>query len=223
MNKQKMVVVGSTGGAVFSKVAQHSFIKEMVLEAVSDRDCGFLSVAKSYGIPTRRIDATSGAIFSDELHETYSEEENVFFLSFYTKLFRGKFVSENRGRILNCHPSILPAFKGMKGFEDTVEYGSRFMGCTLHQVDEGMDTGRPIIQSAIPLNPTLSLQQNRHKLFLAQYYTTVQFLRWVHDGRFEFLVGAGFSVNNVKYDNSMHSPNLDEDLFELIGEANELE
>ena len=216
----RLVVIGSTGGGVFSTIAKHSFIKEMIFEAVSDRECGFISTAERYGLPSRKIESRDGASFSNELLKRFGDAKDLIFLSFYTRLFKGSFVSHNMGRIFNCHPSILPSFKGMRGFEDTVNYGSRFMGCTLHQVDEGMDTGCPIIQAAIPFDPELPLSENRHKVFLAQSYTTIQFLRWVYDGRFTILPSGGFSLSGVNYKPSIFSPNLDGDFFHFISEVN---
>jgi len=222
MDGYKLVVIGSTGGGVFSQIAKHSFVKDMMLEAVSDRSCGFLSVAESFDIPTCLISAKDGYSFSDALLQRYASGPNVIFLSFYTRLFRGEFLAKNKGRVFNCHPSILPSFKGMSGFEDTLAYGSRFMGCTLHEVDEGMDTGSQIIQAAVPCDPSIPDAENRHKVFLTQYYSTVQFLRWISDARLTFLNGGSYALTGVKFTPSIFSPNLDSDFFELIGEENGL-
>ena len=57
-----------------------------------------------------------------------------------------------RGRIMNIHPAILPAFPGLHGQRQALEYGVRVSGCTVHFVDEGMDTGPIIIQAAVPVS-----------------------------------------------------------------------
>jgi phosphoribosylglycinamide formyltransferase-1 len=57
-----------------------------------------------------------------------------------------------RGRIMNIHPAILPSFPGLHGQRQAVEYGVKFSGCTVHFVDEGMDTGPIIIQAVVPVS-----------------------------------------------------------------------
>jgi phosphoribosylglycinamide formyltransferase-1 len=54
---------------------------------------------------------------------------------------------------MNIHPALLPSFPGLHGQRDAAEYGVRISGCTVHFVDEGMDTGPVIIQAAVPVAP----------------------------------------------------------------------
>jgi len=56
-------------------------------------------------------------------------------------------------RILNIHPSLLPAFPGLHAQRQALEYGVRVSGCTVHLVDEGMDTGPIVLQAAVPVLP----------------------------------------------------------------------
>ncbi len=218
----KVVFIGSTGGGVLSRLVSHAFVREMALEAVADRPCGFVDVARSGGVAAAVIESADGLAFSDALDRRYPDTGNILFLSFYTRLFRGSFLSRNLGRIFNCHPSLLPAFKGMHGFEDTLASTSRFMGCTLHTVDAGIDGGTSVIQAAIPIDRQLPTAENRHKVFLAQYYSTLQFLRWVADGRLHLDGNAGANISGARYTPSMFSPNLDPDFFSRLGEANQL-
>ena len=57
-----------------------------------------------------------------------------------------------RGRIMNIHPAILPSFPGLHGQKQALEYGVKISGCTVHFVDEGMDTGPIIMQAAVPVS-----------------------------------------------------------------------
>jgi len=54
-------------------------------------------------------------------------------------------------RIMNIHPALLPSFPGLHGQRQAIEYGAKISGCTVHFVDEGMDTGPIIIQAAVPV------------------------------------------------------------------------
>ncbi|MDA1381029.1 formyltransferase family protein [Plesiomonas shigelloides subsp. oncorhynchi] len=74
----------------------------------------------------------------------------MLFISFYTRLLSDVFLKAHPHRVINFHPSILPACPGMDGFGDTLKSGALFIGSTVHFIDEGMDTGKPILQAAFP-------------------------------------------------------------------------
>lgn len=221
MSACKLVFIGSAGGGVLSKLVQHAFVREMALEAVSDRDCGFLDVAGAAGMAAIKLDARDGGAFSAALHARYRDRDDLVFISFYTRLFAGDFLRKNRGRILNGHPSLLPAFKGLRGFEETLASGCRFMGSTVHVVDEGIDSGAAIIQAALPIDRSLPVAENRHKVFLSQVYATLQTLRWIKEGRLA-LMPDGFRLAGATFLPATFSPNLDADFFDFIQEDDQL-
>ncbi len=69
-------------------------------------------------------------------------------LAGYMRLLSARFIDRYRGRILNIHPSLLPAFTGLEAQKQAFDYGVKFAGCTVHFVDEKLDHG-PIIQQAV--------------------------------------------------------------------------
>lgn len=76
-------------------------------------------------------------------------ENGLVCLAGFMKILDKEFVSRFRNRIINLHPSLLPAFPGGNGIGDALEYGVKITGCTVHFVDEGMDTGTIIMQEAV--------------------------------------------------------------------------
>lgn len=218
----KIVLIGSAGGSIFSRLLGHAFAREAIYEAVSDRDCGFLQVAKDNNIPHAMLGAKDGLEFSNRLAERYRDTKELIFLCFYTRLFKGEFLTSRSGFIFNCHPSLLPSFRGLKGFQEMLESSAQFLGTTLHLVDEGMDTGKILIQVAIPLDRSLPVSDNRHKVFMGQYYSVLQFFRWLADGRLVFSSDGCVCIKGVAYAPSIFSPNLDSDFFEFIGEKNQI-
>jgi len=72
-------------------------------------------------------------------------------LAGYMRLLSPYFVQAFRGRILNIHPSLLPAFPGLESQRQALEHGAKFAGCTVHFVDENLDAGPIILQSAVPI------------------------------------------------------------------------
>jgi len=72
-------------------------------------------------------------------------------LAGFMEILSGGFIERFRGRIVNVHPSLLPAFPGIRSIEQALEYGVRVTGVTVHFVDEGMDSGPIILQEAFEL------------------------------------------------------------------------
>jgi phosphoribosylglycinamide formyltransferase-1 len=67
------------------------------------------------------------------------------------RILSSEFVHSFRGRIINIHPALLPAFPGLDVQKKALEHGVKFSGCTVHFVDEGVDTGPIILQSVVPV------------------------------------------------------------------------
>ncbi|MFQ5344398.1 MAG: phosphoribosylglycinamide formyltransferase [Mariprofundus sp.] len=72
-------------------------------------------------------------------------------LAGYMRILSSSFVRRFRGRIINIHPAILPAFPGAHAVEDAVNYGVKVSGCTVHLVDEVLDGGPVLAQSVVPV------------------------------------------------------------------------
>ncbi|MBD3843021.1 MAG: hypothetical protein IE909_14300 [Campylobacterales bacterium] len=151
--------------------------------------------------------SNNGSYFSKKLSEQLEFDSGCFFVSFYTRLLSSNFLNKYENRVLNFHPSILPACRSMDGFGDTVKSGSRFIGSTVHFVDEGIDTGKPLIQSCYPFQSDLSLNMNRHRVFVQQCKMLIQLVEWLNDGRI-----VGTNILDAKYEFSEFVPNLDSDI-----------
>ena len=144
---------------------------------MSDRkDAYALERAKRAGIPTEVIrsqDFENRIEFDKEISrhiDKYSVE--LIVLAGYMKLFQPPFVREFHNRIVNIHPSLLPAFPGANAISDTLAYGVKVAGVTVHFVDEGVDTGPIIAQASVPVfedddEETLHsrIQVEEHKLY----------------------------------------------------------
>ncbi|HCZ10682.1 MAG: phosphoribosylglycinamide formyltransferase [Nitrospirae bacterium GWC2_46_6] len=93
-------------------------------------------------------------------------------LAGFMRIVRKPLIDAFPNKIMNIHPALLPSFPGLHGHKQAVDYGVRISGCTVHFVDEGMDTGPVIIQAAVPVSPddtedTLSARilKLEHKIF----------------------------------------------------------
>jgi phosphoribosylglycinamide formyltransferase-1 len=211
----KCVIVASTGGSVMNELLKNVFFKNCVFMVVSDRDCPAMEKARRQGVPTLLIPERKNLTFSSHLIDFLSEHKVDYVISFFTRLFAEDLVAQYRERIINLHPSLLPAFKGLDGFGDTVRYGARYVGSTVHFIDDNIDEGKIILQTAYPLDPGKSLDEIRHRVFQQQCKSLLQVIRWLYEGRIQ-VQGSRVTVSGAAYTDFEYSPGLDfEDALEL--------
>ena len=75
-------------------------------------------------------------------------------LAGFMRILSPSFIAGFKGRIMNIHPALLPSFPGLHAQKQAIEYGAKLSGCTVHLVDEGMDTGPIILQASVPVKET---------------------------------------------------------------------
>jgi phosphoribosylglycinamide formyltransferase-1 len=82
-----------------------------------------------------------------------AQDAQLVVLAGFMELLGSAFIARFSGRIINVHPSLLPAFPGLRPIEEAIAYGVKQMGVTVHFVDEGVDSGAIILQEAFAINP----------------------------------------------------------------------
>jgi phosphoribosylglycinamide formyltransferase-1 len=92
-------------------------------------------------------------------------------------------------RVINVHPSLLPAFHGLDAQGQALAYGVRFTGCTVHFVDEGMDTGPIIAQSVVPVLPDDDHDTLRDRILEKEHELLPQVLQWASEKRITLVDG----------------------------------
>ncbi len=125
-----------------------------ILAVLTDRDCAAGTYAKARGIPTRCLDFELRS--QQGLLEALEALRPDIVVTTVHRILGPEVVAAFRGRLVNLHYSLLPAFPGRIGttpVKQALEYGARFIGTTVHLVDEAVDAGRPIIQSVTPTLP----------------------------------------------------------------------
>src|SRR5579864_6440702 len=123
-------------------------------------------------------------------------------LAGYMRLLSPYFVQAFRGSILNIHPSLLPAFPGLESQRQALEHGAKFAGCTVHFVDETLDAGPIILQSAVPIRDDDTVDSLSARILAEEHRIYSQAVRIVLEGRFRIdgrrviiLSGAPISKN----------------------------
>ncbi|WP_051175557.1 phosphoribosylglycinamide formyltransferase [Nocardia exalbida] len=154
-----VVLASGTGSllrALLDATAAPGYPAKVVAVAV-DRLCAATTHADAVGIPHFRValkDFPDRAAWDVELTETVAAHQPDLVVSAgFMKLLGPAFLDRFGGRIINTHPALLPAFPGAHGVRDALAYGARVTGCTVHLVDEGVDTGPILAQEAVPVLP----------------------------------------------------------------------
>jgi phosphoribosylglycinamide formyltransferase-1 len=101
-------------------------------------------VIPSRGVPREDYDRSL-------VYELRRHRVDLVCLAGFMRILSPLFVRSFRNRILNIHPSLLPAFPGLHPQRQALEYGVRYSGCTVHLVDEGVDSGPILLQAAVPV------------------------------------------------------------------------
>lgn len=167
LNK-RFALLASTNGSVAKTVHAMAPAGAFRLDLiVSDRECGALSLGREHGIPTRLLNHKDGRDFSSHLLDVLRKESIDYVYIFFSRLLHGSLLDEYAGRLINFHPSLLPACPGLRGFEDTIESGALIAGSTVHFVDAGMDTGEKILQ-AFTATHQKKVDVVRHEIFAQQ-------------------------------------------------------
>ncbi len=148
LNAEIAVVISNRPGARGLERA-----KELGLEAVC---------LPSRGVAREDYDASL-------VEELKRHNPDVICLAGFMRLLTPVFIEAFRGRILNIHPSLLPAFPGLDAQRQALEHGVRFSGCTVHFVDEGLDSGPIIVQAAVPVKDGDTVESLSERILEAEH------------------------------------------------------
>jgi phosphoribosylglycinamide formyltransferase-1 len=105
-------------------------------------------------------------------------------LAGYMRLLSPQFVAAFHNRILNIHPSLLPAFPGMEAQRQALEHGAKFSGCTVHFVDENLDAGPIVLQACVPVEDSDTPETLSERILREEHRIYAEAVRIVLEGRF---------------------------------------
>lgn len=163
MNRRplRLGILGSGKGSNFVAIADAiagGVIPAEVALVISDvPQAGILEHARSRGIPASHVEPGRFRTKLDEQAEAAyiraikAADVDLVVLAGFMRILKGDFLREFAGRVVNIHPSLLPSFPGLEAWRQALEYGVKVTGCTVHLVDQGIDTGPILAQRAVPV------------------------------------------------------------------------
>ena len=156
---------------------------------VSNRaDAEGLALAKQHGSETSVIlsKGKERAAFDSEVDMLLKAKGiELVCLAGFMRILTPEFVQSWVGRMINIHPSLLPAFRGVNVHQQAVEAGVRITGCTVHFVIPELDDGPIIAQAAVPVPPGATAAQFAELVLEQEHVIYPQALRWLAEGRLQ--------------------------------------
>ncbi len=147
---------GSNFLAIADSVAAGRIAAEIALVISNRADAAGIAAARARGLPTLVI-PSKGRTREDHEREVLAALDaarvDLICLAGYMRLLSADFVRRYPHRILNIHPSLLPAFPGLEAQRQALDHGVKVSGCTVHFVDEQLDHGPILVQRTVPVLP----------------------------------------------------------------------
>ena len=177
---------GSNFEAIANNIARRKLDAEIAIVISNRANAAGLEIARARGIPLRVI-ASAGLereaydkLLIDELR---THEVDLVCLAGFMRLLSTNVIRAFPNRVLNIHPSLLPAFTGLDAQRQALEYGVRISGCTVHFVDDFLDSGPIIVQSAVPVLEADTVESLSARILTQEHLIYSKAIGYIADGR----------------------------------------
>jgi phosphoribosylglycinamide formyltransferase 1 len=190
---------GSNFNALAASVAAGRISDAEISIAVSNRETAEgIEKARARGIEARVIPSKGlerDAYDRQVVAALRERNVDLVCLAGYMRLLSPYFVKEFPQRILNIHPSLLPAFPGLEPQRQALEHGAKFSGCTVHFVDENLDAGPILLQAVVPIEDADTPDTLADRILREEHRIYTEAVRIVLEGRYR-MAGRRVLVNS---------------------------
>lgn len=157
---------------------------------ISDREGTFgIERAEQKGIKTYVLDKKIyGREISKKILSLTQNKVDLIVLAGFLSILDSELITTFKNKIINIHPSLIPAFcgpgmYGIKVHEKAIDYGVKFSGCTVHFVDEGTDTGAIICQRVVPVYPEDRAKELQKRVLVEEHKALPEVIKLISEGR----------------------------------------
>lgn len=178
---------GSNFQAIIDEIEAGRLNASVRLLIVDNQGAYAVERARKHHIEYLHIDpkvfSSKDDFFKKIAEELRARDVELVILAGFMRIVRKPLIDAFPQRILNIHPALLPSFPGLHGQRQAVEYGVRISGCTVHFVDEGMDTGPVVIQAAVPVSPDDTEESLSERILRLEHKIFPEAIRLFGEGR----------------------------------------
>lgn len=178
---------GSNFAAIARNVAEGNLNAEIAVVISNRPEAPGLELARQTGLhavslPSKGVDRE---IYDRQvIAELRKNQVDLVCLAGFMRLLSGHFIREFPRRILNIHPSLLPAFPGIDAQYQALAYGVRVSGCTVHFVDEDLDSGPILLQAVVPVEDEDTPESLSDRILAEEHRIYTEAIRIVLEGRY---------------------------------------
>ena len=185
----RVVVLLSGRGSNFQAIAEAGLPIDIVAVLSNRPEAAGLAYARARGLNAIALDHTRDAdreVFDAKLaEEIEAYQPDLVVLAGYMRILSPAFIARFEGRLLNVHPSLLPAFPGLKTHERALEEGVKIHGCTVHFVTATLDHGPIVIQAAVPVRADDTPTTLAQRVLLQEHRIYPQAIHWFATGQLQ--------------------------------------
>ena len=149
-----------------------------------------LTLARQLGFPAQSLEmgVLDRATYDAQVAQLLADYGvDLVCLAGYMRILSGAFVSKFANRILNIHPSLLPAFPGLDAQYQALAHGVRITGCTVHFVDDGLDSGPILLQATVPVSDEDTVETLSQRILVEEHRLYSDAIAWVAEGNFKIV------------------------------------
>ena len=165
---------GSNLAAIADAIAAGGVPAQIAVVLSDVQEAGILRQASDRSIPSAYLPPGSFRTKLDEAAESLyiqrllEAKVDLVVLAGFMRILKGEFLNAFRNRVVNIHPSLLPSFPGLEAWKQALDYGVKVTGCTVHFVDQGIDSGAIIGQETVPVLDQDTPQALHERIQLAE-------------------------------------------------------
>ncbi|HWP78044.1 MAG: phosphoribosylglycinamide formyltransferase [Thermoproteota archaeon] len=183
---------GSNMEAILKAVKRQRIPVNPAIVISNNPDAKGLKIAQKLGVKTQVIPSKNFTgtrweydqkIIKALKEHGVTEKNGLVCLAGFMRIISPEFIRKYKNRILNIHPAILPSFPGLHAQKQALEYGVKFSGCTVHFVDDGVDTGPIILQAVVKVKDDDTEETLSKRILAKEHKTYPQAVRLIAEGR----------------------------------------
>jgi phosphoribosylglycinamide formyltransferase-1 len=204
---------GSNLQSIIDQIEQGRLQAEIKVVISNMRDAYALERAARHHLPVQvisQLDFCEREDFDRQMTETLQAYDvELVVLAGFMRVLTPFFLRSFPRRVMNIHPALLPAFPGLHVQQQAIDYGVKFAGCTVHFVDEGVDTGPIIIQAVVPVLDDDTADTLAARILREEHQIYPRAIQLYAEGRLE-VQGRKVVVTGVRQSefNALHNPSL---------------
>jgi phosphoribosylglycinamide formyltransferase-1 len=215
MKKPKIAVLvsgrGSNLQAIIDNIEKGRLSAELAVVISDQADAYALERARKHNIPAVHVSAKGykgkrDAYDAELVKELQNRGVELVCLAGFMRIITPVLIKAFPNRILNIHPSLLPAFPGLHVQKKALEHGAKFSGCTVHFVDEGMDTGPIIIQAVVPVLDSDTEDSLSERILKQEHKIYSRAIQLFAEGRLKIVGRRVLADGKQRTDESLMNP-----------------